>query len=152
MALQHALSLARHPKRARGRVTKPAVVGPVIDPRSCLNLLDAESILLVKQGYQELAVTFAIANKPLPANRPFKGSSELLLRRLDCAVMEHVYALRAEKGQPLFDSARAAFIEGDPLYESAGLHEQAHIQVCVRDTQRIKGCFRVLPDTATAKD
>lgn len=151
-ALQYARSLARHPRRSRGRVNKPAVVGAVIDLGSCLNLLDAESIHLVKQGYEQLAATFAIANKPLPANRAPAGSNDLLLRHLDCAVIEFAHALRAEKGQASFDSARAAFIEGDPLYKNAGFHEQAHIQICVRDTRRIKGYFRVLPDLRRARD
>jgi hypothetical protein len=36
----------------------------------------------------------------------------------------------------------AAFIEGLPLYENAGFHEQTHIQICVRKPEQIIGYFR----------
>jgi len=41
----------------------------------------------------------------------------------------------------VFDSTRGAFIEGDPIYEGAGIYEKTHIQICIRNLNCIKGFF-----------
>src|SRR5437667_162610 len=41
-----------------------------------------------------------------------------------------------------FDSVRAAFVEGEPLYPGAGFHRRTHIQLCVRSTAQVIGYFR----------
>ena len=145
-ALAYAHSLVRHPKRTRGKVTRPAVVGAVIDLGRCLNLLDAESISFVKNGYEKLVATITRAGAAMPENKAATHSQDLLLRNLDCAVIEFAHGLREENGQSPFESVRAAFIEGKPLYANAGFHSHTHIQICVRDPRCIKGYFRVLPD------
>jgi hypothetical protein len=40
-----------------------------------------------------------------------------------------------------YDSVRAVFIEGEPVYPSAGFHEKTHIQLCIRNPNCIKGFF-----------
>jgi hypothetical protein len=52
------------------------------------------------------------------------------------------WLMREAEGELPFDTVRAAFIEGPPLYENAGFHEQTHIQICVRGPQQIMGYFR----------
>ncbi len=150
-ALDYARTLTRYPRRSRGKITEPTVVGAVIDLGRCLNLLDAESIELVKNGHQTLRSAMSKAGAAMPANRAPKGSKELLLRNLDCAVVEFVHEIRRRDGRPPFDSVRAAFIEGEPLYENAGFHDRTHIQICVRDPRCIKGYFRVLPDPSAGR-
>ena len=115
----------------------------MIDLGHSLNLLDAEAIGLVAEGYERL-LQHARQNPgfTLPQNRAPKGSSELLLRFLDRAVVEAVHAWREEKHLPPFDTVRAAFVEGDPLYPNAGFAARNHIQVCVRTPQCILGYFR----------
>ena len=72
---------------------------------------------------------------------------DLVIRRLDCAVIDYIQVAREQEGEPAFDSVRAPFIEGSPLYENAGFHERTHIQICVRKPERIIGYFRpLLPD------
>lgn len=41
------------------------------------------------------------------------------------------------------DTVKAAFMEGEPIYPNASFHEKTHIQICVCDSRRIKGVFRV---------
>jgi len=36
---------------------------------------------------------------------------------------------------------RAFFVEGEPLYENAGLRTLDHVQICVRDPRKIIGYF-----------
>ena len=74
-------------------------------------------------------------------NRTPKRGSELLLRDLDCAVINAVHTFRAEKDLPMFDSVRSAFIEGDELYPGSTFREKNHIQICVRNLACIKGYF-----------
>lgn len=49
-------------------------------------------------------------------NRTLGGSTDLLLRNLDCAVIETLHQLRSDEDEPAFDSARDVFVEGNPLY------------------------------------
>lgn len=143
-ALDYARLLAGGRRPSARRVSTPAVIGAVIDLGECLNLLDAKSIAFVKQCHQKFEVTALNAQRQMPTNRVPTGSNELLLRNLDCAVIEFVHLLRRKESHAPFDSVRAAFVEGEPLYANAGFHERTHIQICVRDSRRIKGYFRVL--------
>ncbi len=146
--LQYARQVLRRRARAGRRVGSPAVVGAVIDLGRCLNLLDTESLRIVKDGYLRLKALLEETGEPLPENRPLGKSSDLLLRRLDCAVIETVHRLRADGQRPPFESVRGVFVEGAPLYPGAGFHERSHIQICVRDPRCIKGYFRVIKEPA----
>jgi len=66
----------------------------------------------------------------------------MVIRFLDCAVINFMHLMREEEGESPFDSVRAAFLEGPPLYGNAGFHERTHIQICVRKPQQIIGYFR----------
>lgn len=119
-------------------VQSPAVIGAVIDLGYCLNLVESENLTLLKNGYELLVAASASQNDPLPAN-----SDDLLLRHLDCAVIETVHQSREEEDEKSFDSVRAVFWEGKDLYPNAGFKEKNHIQVCIRNPNCIKGFFRV---------
>jgi hypothetical protein len=41
----------------------------------------------------------------------------------------------------IYQTVRGFFVEGEELYEGAGLRHQDHIQLCVRDTACIVGFF-----------
>jgi hypothetical protein len=99
---------------------------------------------LVKDAYQSLVTATANAGRPLPENKPLRGSRELLLRYLDCATINLCTELRKKTRLPAFDTVRAAFIEGEPLYKNAGFCDRNHIQVCVLNHRNIKGYFRPL--------
>jgi hypothetical protein len=136
-----AMEWARELRRL-GKVRRPAVVGAVIDLGECLNLLDRRYIDVVKVAHGRLVSACQIGGAPLPANRRIRGRSDLLLRNLDCATINTAHELRREGGLPPFDSVRAAFIEGEPLYPNAGFNDRNHIQICVCNADAIKGYFR----------
>ncbi len=136
-----AFEWARELKR-RGKVQRPAVVGAVIDLGECLNLLDREHLKLLKDSYDNLVASSAIANRPLPENKPVQGSAGLFYRNLDCATVNLCTQMRRQRSKPPFDTVRAAFIEGEPLYRDAGFCDRNHIQVCVCNPNCIKGYFR----------
>ena len=100
--------------------------------------MDSKYLKLAKISFTTLKEVYDPVGKVLPSNKIPNGSSELLLRELDCAVIENVHLQNA--GQP-FDSVRGVFIEGDPLYAGAGFNEKNHIQICIRNPNCIKGFF-----------
>ena len=120
---------------------EPAVLGAVIDLDFCLDLLDTENIRLVHHSFTVLQTAFESAKKPMPVNRTAGGSPDLLLRHLDCAVIENLHRLRGQKKDKPFDSVRGMFAEGEPLYSNAGFRDKNHIQICVRNPNCIKGFF-----------
>ena len=131
--------------RRRGRVKRPAVVGAIIDPGVCLNLLDRNHLELVGRAYVDLVKTSADAGRPLPLNVRLPHRRDLLLRRLDCAVINACRASRLrDVNFPPFDSVRPAFVEGEPLYPNAGFNDRNHIQLCVVNQRCIQGYFRPL--------
>jgi len=152
-ALQYARQIKRNPGRCKEKIGTPYVLGAVIDLGHCLNLLDEKHIQIVKQSYIFLCNACKSDNKPLPQNKPIDKDSELLLRNLDCAVIETAHAyndnlVKEGKSGYTFDTVRGVFWEGKELYKNAGFREKNHIQVCVRNPNCIKGYFRVItPDS-----
>lgn len=130
----------------RGRVSEPAVVGAVIDLGYCLNLTDSHYTGLLKNEYRLMKQEFQQLGLDMPKNTG--RTEDLLLRKLDCAVIEHLHhrmegrreAEQAEGVEP-FDSARGLFSEGDRIYPGAGIREKTHVQICVRNPNCIKGYF-----------
>jgi hypothetical protein len=151
-ALEYAESIKAYPARCKEKITKPAVIGAIINLGHCLNLLDAKYLQHVREAYHLLHLASQTANQKLPQNKNIKDSKDLLLRPLDCMVIEEVHRIReALKGEGreayTFDTVRAVFVEGDELYENSGFRDKNHLQVCVRNPNCIKGYFRVLkPD------
>lgn len=123
---------------------EPAVIGAVIDLGYCLNLTDSHYIGLLKKEYLIMKSEFESLGAEMPSN---KGKTEdKLLRRLDCAVIEHLHARMAEDSDVTedlapFDSARGLFAEGKEIYPGAGFKEKTHVQICVRNPNCIKGYF-----------
>jgi hypothetical protein len=60
---------------------------------------------------------------------------------LDKAVFETLHKLREDEGEAPFETIRAFFAEGEPLYENAGLRSLDHVQICVRQSDNIIGYF-----------
>jgi hypothetical protein len=141
-ALDYAKLLKKHPGRSRTPVNTPFAIGVVLDLGNCLNLLQAEHLSLVKQAHDTFVQYLVSQELPIPQNRSVGPDKELLLRQLDCAVIEFLHS--ATQDQP-FDSVRGVFVEGKPLYPNAGFHSRNHIQICVRELKCIKGYFRIAP-------
>ena len=142
-ALEYAKYLRDNPRRNRSSraIKHPAVIGAIITPGYCLNLLESRSLNVLKQGYENLLELQKLAGFELPRNPVDKSSNELLLRYLDCAVIRSVHYYKNQQGEKAYDTVRGMFVEGEPLYPHAGFHDKNHIQICVCNSDCIKGYF-----------
>lgn len=127
-------------KQLKGREAKPFVVGAAVDLGFCLDLITTNGIREVEQAHVGLQDLFLTFGGSLPQN---SGGDDLRFRRLDRAVIQYLHGTREVLGEPPFDTVRALFPESTPLYKNSGFRKKTHIQICVRNQDRIKGVFRV---------
>lgn len=154
---QRALDWARQfqdrPRRSGTVIRTLAVIGAVIDPGRCLDLLDQAAVDLLRSHYAMVIDECAERGDPVPRNENpswMADAPDRIYRRLDCAVVESVHGLIAQHNASCvpgarmaeYDSVRAVFLEGHPLYPKSGFLEKTHIQICVRHPTRILGYFR----------
>ncbi len=137
---ERALDYAFNPP-GKKKFKAPAVLGAVIDLQFCLDLLDTAYLRLVRDAYRTLSFSASTLEQELPINKRPKNTQDLLLRELDCAVIESLHFERREGQLKPFDSVRGVFIEGEELYPGAGFHDKNHIQICIRNPNCIKGFF-----------
>ena len=123
-------------KRNPEAIKKPAVVGAVIHLGSCLNLMDTSSNQPISDTYKEL--TRAFDNAKLPVSLPVNKGK---LHRLDALVINAACLLASTKNHP-YDTVRAAFIEGEPVFKGSAIQSDTHIQLCVRNPESIIAYFR----------
>jgi hypothetical protein len=142
-AFDFAREVAAKPHPSRQKIQTPAVVGAVINLGYCLNLLDSRYIAMVRQAYDLLNATLQATKQPMPQN---KVGPDLVIRDLDCAVIQSLHRRRRKTKRKPFETVRAAFFEGGPLYANAGFAAKNHIQIAVRDQRCILGYFRPLDE------
>lgn len=141
-------------KKERGLITEPSVVGSVINLGYCCDFLDSKFIKMIATYYKLMKARYSKLNKTLPANRNIRSDkhSDLLLRELDCAVIEYMHSEILNSYQAeieasgytdikIFDTVRGVFTEGGPAFEGAGIFEKSHIQIAIRNLNCIKGFF-----------
>lgn len=119
----------------------PAVIGAAIDLGYCLNLTDSASSNQLRRGYQMLQLLCNATDTELPKNRQQNKAGDILVRNLDCAVIEQVHNYNRSHHLPAYDSVRGVFWEGDEPYPGSCFKEQTHVQICVRNPNCIKGVF-----------
>lgn len=108
----------------------------------CLDLLDSEYLNLLRVGYDFIKSLEKEYGLPIPENKPIGKQQDLLIRKLDCAVIETIHQFNKEfEDQQEFDSVRGVFFEGKELYPNAGFKEKNHIQIAIRNPNCIKGYF-----------
>lgn len=145
---------------ANDNCEQPAVIGAFIKLGNCLDLLDAEHIIKLKQTYQILCLEFSELGKSLPQNKAYFNHVSLV-RDLDCKVIMRLRQLNDEdiakelnidysadtskiliQQSPRFiDAVRGMFPEGEELYPDAGFRLKNHIQICVINPNCIVGYF-----------
>jgi hypothetical protein len=148
-ALEYAEAVKNNPQRCKEKINNPAVIGAVINLGHCLNLLDSRNLQLIKDSYDIISQASQSSSFTLPQNKAIGKDKELLLRPLDCMVVELTHLLRRKlvdekKAAYEFDTVRGVFMEGEELYPNAGFNSRNHIQICVRNPNCIKGYFRVI--------
>lgn len=63
------------------------------------------------------------------------------VRKLDYYVIENIHSFFLANNLPPFDSVRSVFVEGELTYPTAGFKDKNHIQICIRNSDCIKGYF-----------
>lgn len=141
-------------RQANGKIITPSVVGVVYQLDYCLDFTDSQYNNLLPPYYDSLKEDLRIAGKTLPKNKDIKKDEhhDLVIRELDCAVIEYFHRKIAEqisidiskKGfseLKYYDTVRGIFTEGGPIFDGAGLQRKNHIQICIRNLNCIKGFF-----------
>lgn len=121
---------------------KPAVIGAVLSLGHCLNLTDYGSTDILKKGYEILSYELSSIGQKMPVNRNIQENNDLLLRELDCAVIERIHQFNMDLGKRRYDSVRGVFIEGKPVYNHSGIMDKTHVQICIINPNCIKGYFK----------
>ena len=135
-ALEWAVELSKRPGSS---VKQPAVIGAIIDLGYCFDLTDTAYLKELKKSY-DFALEFSrISGIPMPVNKTLGNSTDLLLRKLDCYVIQTTHRINREANKRAYDSVRGVFWEGKPLYPNAGFAEKNHIQICICNPNCIKG-------------
>lgn len=137
-ALQYAIDVANNKQKNNGKIKTPFVIGAIIELGNCLNLIEPDSIGIVKQAYHELSKTFETTGETMPTN---KGPN----RELDCAVIRYVHQTNVNENLPAYDTIRSPFQEGGFIYEGSNFTEHLHIEICVINESLIKGYFLPQP-------
>jgi hypothetical protein len=127
--------------RSSKKIKDPYVVGAFIDPGYCLNLTDFGVNDELKRAFSLLKSTFDCAGESLPKNSTSHHNT-LMVRRLDCAVINYLHQLRDEQDLSAFNTVYGVFEEGDSLFEGSALKERTHVQIAVRTPASILGYFR----------
>lgn len=138
-ALDWAMETRKRPKQSKGKIKDPYVIGAVIELGRCFNLLETDARKELQEAFLAAEQALAVLGKEPPRN---SGPSQMLRER-DKYAIDVLHASRDEQGLPPYQTVRAAFIEGGPIYEGAGFHEKSHVQIAVLDESCIKGYFRL---------
>lgn len=133
--------IKKHPERCKEKIESPAVIGSIIDLGYCLNLFEEKSIGYLKNSYEILLSLAKVTGIKLPENKKITEENDVLMRYLDCAVIETFHRYNAENDFKPYDTVRSPFWEGREIYENSGFKERNHIQICVRNPNCIKGYF-----------
>ncbi|MBQ9360529.1 MAG: hypothetical protein IJT96_05790 [Lachnospiraceae bacterium] len=130
--------------------SEAAVIGATIDLGYCLNLTDSASEQELKNGYKMLKMLCELTGAELPVNRKSNKTKDVLLRDLDCAVIQQIQFGQENldksyeeinHNSPKYDSVRGVFTEGTPPYPGSAFYSKTHIQICVCNPNCIKGYF-----------
>ena len=128
-------------KRKYSSVKTPAVIGAIIDLGYCFDLTDSIYLNELRKAYDVFVDFYKNTGLPLPQNTDVGASTDKLIRKLDCAVIQTAHKINQDANKRAFDSVRGVFWEGKPLYPNAGFAEKNHIQICVCNPNCIKGYF-----------
>ncbi|HAO41305.1 MULTISPECIES: hypothetical protein [unclassified Afipia] len=141
--LEFAYELQKRRRGTANEIEEPYVIGAAIDLGFCLDLLSSTGLKAVQTSFFEMSALFEAADRDMPIN---ELGDDLLLRRLDCAVINYLHGMRALVDETPFQTVKGVFTEGRDAYPGAGFKAKTHIQISVCDQKCIKGVFRVPPD------
>jgi hypothetical protein len=133
-AFEYAEEVSTKAQFNKGAIKTPFVIGAIVNLGNCLNLVESTSLEILKEGYTQLKEKLKLAGQDMPTN---KGAN----RQLDCSVVKSIHEFNKQQDKPAYDTVRAAFQEGELVYEGASFSLRSHIQICVRNPDNIIGYF-----------
>ena len=123
-----------------------AVIGAKIRLGHCFDLSNSFAKELLILSYNDLCVewkkanTIPIENAPHP--RGIGNPSDMILRYLDKLVTENAILLAGlQEPDIIYDTVRAPFQEGFPVYPGSAFREHDHIHLCVRNPDLLTELF-----------
>ncbi|MBD5184047.1 MAG: hypothetical protein HDS97_04050 [Bacteroidales bacterium] len=124
------------------KCSNPCVIGAVMNLGYCLDLSTRSGLASIRLVWENI-VKSSFEKGDLKLNKAGrKGENgELMLRFLDCYVIEALHKYNVDNGYEEFDSVRAPFWEGEEIYPTAGFFNKNHIQLCIRNPKCILGYF-----------
>jgi hypothetical protein len=137
-ALEYAEESAEKKQFNKIPIVTPFVLGAIIELGNCLNLVEAESLQILRTAYNGLKKVTDEADATMPKN---KGDN----RALDCAVIKYIHYSNKLADKKPFDTIRCAFPEGAEAYPGSKISSRLHIQICVLNPECIKGYFLPRP-------
>lgn len=137
-ALGYAIDAATKKQFHAGNINTPFVIGAIIELGNCLNLIEPESVEVLQEAYSGLEKIYSEAGKKLPSNKDAN-------RKLDCAVFKHLHESRKNNPALAYDTIRCPFVEGELIYPGANFSSKLHIEICVLNTDIIRGYFLPRP-------
>jgi hypothetical protein len=137
-ALEYAIESSTRKQFNKIPIRTPFVIGAFIELGNCLNLIEPESLAILKRAYFGLSRIYEEVGKALPKN-------ENENRKLDSAVFKHLHKSRSDNLSPPFDIIRCAFNEGDPIYPGANFTVKLHMEISVLNHEMIHGYYLPYP-------
>ena len=107
-------------KRKSSQIKEPAVVGAIIDLGYCFDLTDSTYLQELKAAYESMVELYKESGLELPQNTTIGKSTDLLIRKLDCAVVQTALTYNKKANAHPYDSVKGVFWEGQELYPNAG--------------------------------
>ena len=119
-----------------------AVVAAMIRLGNCLDLVDPDNTRMLRGLYDRMMTEMKVTKRRVLHNVRSR-------KYLDCQVMEYVYNTLKESGEYV-DSARAVYVPSGSekqkrIWPSSWMSYDTHLQVCIRNTANIVGCWLVKP-------
>lgn len=123
-----------------------AVLGAKIRLGHCFDLSNSFAKEILRVSYDDLVQDWHNTGAAFPVNEPHprgKGNpADLVLRYLDRAVIDYAFSLVSKRDRlTTFDTVRAPFQEGFPVYPGSGFREHDHIHLCVRNPDLLTELF-----------
>jgi hypothetical protein len=130
-------------QKQRGKITSPAVVGAVIHLGNCFDFMDVRYTRVLKDAYPQFEDYCKRNGKELPVNESSSDHDvDLLLRKLDCSMINWLCQFMESEQIGKFDSVRGMFREATPAFPGSSIHLKSHIQLAIRNSACILGYFR----------
>jgi len=129
--------------KKRGKIKTPAVLGAVIHLGNCFDFMDVRYTRVLQDAYPQFKQYCRDDGIELPVNEARSDhDDDLLLRKLDCSMINWLCKFVESEEMGHFDSVRGMFREAKPAFPGSSIHLKSHIQLAIRNSACILGYFR----------